>query len=90
MYETSKLRGRIVEKFGSQIKFANAVGCSLSFLSQYLNGRKKLDQPTMEKWMIALEIDPADIYEYFFIGLPFIAISFWGFGDSFFFHKKPP
>lgn len=67
MYETSKLRGRIVEKFGSQIKFANAVGCSLSFLSQYLNGKKKLDQPTMEKWMMALEIDPADIYEYFFI-----------------------
>lgn len=67
MYETSKLRGRIVEKFGSQIKFAKAADCSLSFLSQYLNGKKKLNQPTMEKWIIVLEIDPAEIYDYFFV-----------------------
>ncbi len=67
MYETSKLRGRIIEKFGSQGRFAKVVNCSLSFLSQYLNGKKKLKQPTMEKWIIALEIDPVDIYDYFFV-----------------------
>ena len=67
MYDTSKLRGRIVEKFGSQGKFAECVGCSLSFLSQYLNGKKKLDQPTMDKWVNALDIDSVDIYNYFFV-----------------------
>lgn len=67
MYETSKLRGRIVEKYGSQAKFAEAVGCSLSFLSQYLNGKKKLNQPRMDKWVEALDIDSDDIYDYFFV-----------------------
>lgn len=67
MYETSKLRGRIVEKYGSQGKFAEKVGCSLSFLSQYLNGKKKLDQPTIDKWVDALDIESSDIYGYFFV-----------------------
>lgn len=66
MYETSKLRGRIVEKFGSQSRFAEEVHCSLSFLSQYLNGKKKLDQPTMDKWANILDIPGGEIYEYFF------------------------
>lgn len=66
MFDTSKLRGRIVEKYGSQGRFADAVGCSLSFLSQYLNGKKKLDQPRIDKWVNALDIDSADIYNYFF------------------------
>lgn len=66
MFETSKLRGRIVEKYGSQVRFADAVGCSLSFLSQYLNGKKKLDQARIDKWANALDIDSADIYNYFF------------------------
>jgi transcriptional regulator with XRE-family HTH domain len=67
VYETSKLRGRIVEKYGSQSKFAEKVGCSLSFLSQYLNGKKKLDQPTIDKWVDALDIESSDIYGYFFV-----------------------
>lgn len=67
MYETSKLRGRIVEKFGSQGNFAKAVNCSLSFLSQYLNGKKKLDQPTMDKWIETLDIECDEIQSYFFV-----------------------
>ena len=66
MYDTSKLRGRIVEKYGSLGKFADVVGCSLSFLSLYINGKKKLDQPRIDKWVTALDIDSADIYSYFF------------------------
>lgn len=67
LYETAKLRGRIIEKYGSQGEFAKIVGCSLSFLSQYLNGKKKLDQPTIDKWANALDIESVDIYNYFFI-----------------------
>lgn len=67
MYDTSKLRGRIVEKYGSLGKFAEVVGCSFSFLSQYINGKKKLDQPRIDKWANALDIESADIYNYFFV-----------------------
>jgi hypothetical protein len=66
MFETSKLRGRIIEKFGSQQAFAKAAKNSVSFISQYLNGRKFLDQRTMEKWIDLLEIPAAEISSYFF------------------------
>lgn len=66
MYETSKLRGRIVEKFGSLQEFSRAAKCSYSFLSQYMNGKKVLKQPTMERWIELLDIDSPDIKAYFF------------------------
>lgn len=65
-YDTSKLRGRIVEKFGTLTAFSEAAECSYSFLSQYMNGKKKLDQPTMEKWIDLLDIDGPDIRPFFF------------------------
>lgn len=66
MYDTSKLRGRIIEKFGSLMEFSKAAKCSYSFLSQYMNGKKVLNQPTMEKWIDLLYIDAVDIRAYFF------------------------
>lgn len=66
MFETSKLRGRIIEKFGSQNAFAAACGNSISFISQYLNGHKILDQKTMNKWIELLEIPATEIDLYFF------------------------
>ena len=66
MYETNKLRGRIVEKFGSQKEFSKVANCSLSFLSQYLNGKFTINQKTMDKWIEILEIPSEDIHEYFF------------------------
>ena len=66
MYDTSKLRGRIVEKYGSQTAFAEAAGNSVSFISQYMNGKKQLDQTTMDKWIDALDIADDDIRAYFF------------------------
>lgn len=66
MYDTSKLRGRIIEKYGSQNAFAEAVGRSISFVSQYLNGKVILDQDTMDKWAESLDIDISDIPTYFF------------------------
>jgi len=66
MYDTSKLRGRIIEKFGSQNAFANAVNRSISFVSQYLNGKVNLDQKTIDEWSNILEISIADIPAYFF------------------------
>lgn len=66
MYDTSKLRGRIIEKYGSLGNFAEVVNCSRSFLSLYMNGKKKLDQPRIDKWMDALSIERTDVYKYFF------------------------
>ena len=66
MFDTSKLRGRIVEKYGSQSAFADAVGNSVSFISQYMNGKKQLDQTTMNKWIEALDIPDDEIRAYFF------------------------
>ena len=66
MFETSKLRGRIIEKYGSQKAFAKAANNSVSFISQYLNGGKFLDQRTMEKWINLLEIPASEISAYFF------------------------
>lgn len=66
MFDTSKLRGRIVEKYGSQASFSKAVNNSLSYISQYLNGKKMLSQKTIDKWAAALEISSEDIPDYFF------------------------
>ena len=66
MYETSKLRGRIIEKFGTLGNFATEAHVSMSFLSQYMNGKKKLDQPTISKWAALLELEDKDIPAYFF------------------------
>lgn len=66
MFETDKLRGRIVEKFGSQNAFAAASGNSISFISQYLNGHTVLDQKVMVRWIELLEIPDAEIDQYFF------------------------
>lgn len=67
MFENNKLRGRIVEKYGTLKAFSKIVNCSLSFLSLYFHGKKKLDQPTMAKWIEALEIEPEEVYDYFFV-----------------------
>lgn len=66
MFDTNKLRGRIIEKFGSQNAFSAASGNSISFISQYLNGKTYLDQKIMAKWIEILEIPDAEIDAYFF------------------------
>lgn len=66
MFETSKLRGRIVEKFGTLKAFSKAVHNSESFISQYMNGKKILDQKMIDSWASALEIPATEYDEYFF------------------------
>lgn len=66
MFDTSKLRGRIVEKFGTIGAFSKAAKSSLSFVSQYLNGKKFLDQRTLMRWAELLEIQNSEIDVYFF------------------------
>ena len=67
MFETQKLRGRIVEKFGTLKAFAKAVNSSESFVSQYMNGKKILDQKRIVVWAKALEIENDEYDDYFFV-----------------------
>ena len=65
-YETSKLRGRIVEKFGTVDAFSQAASLTRASISDYLNGKKYLNQKDMYEWIKLLEIDKSEIFDYFF------------------------
>lgn len=68
MFETSKLKRLIYEKYGTQAQFAKAAGCSGATVSAYLSGETKtLAQQTIEKWADALNICAEDIKTFFFV-----------------------
>ena len=66
MYDTSKLRGRIVEKYGTQLAFSRAINGSMGFISEYLQGHRTLSQSTITKWADALDISAEEIPIFFF------------------------
>lgn len=61
-----KLRGRIVEKFGTFEQFANALGISRPTLSLKLGGRVDWSSEQIEKAIALLDLKKDDIGEYFF------------------------
>jgi len=61
-----KLKGRIIEKFGSQEQFASHLSISNQTLSKKMNGRSGFSQADMIKWCRALDIDIKDVGLYFF------------------------
>jgi len=61
-----KLRGLIVEKFGSNKAFAEAVGCCDVTVSNYLSGARIINRVTIQKWCEALDIPKEEIADYFF------------------------
>lgn len=65
-YKYRKLRGRIVEKYGSQEKFSKVLGLSKTSLSLKLNGKTGFSQADMIKWSQLLDIDISECGEYFF------------------------
>ncbi len=66
MYETAKLRGKIIEVFGTQRAFADAVHRTNSYVSLYLTGKSTLDQKTIDDWTEVLKLNADDIPDYFF------------------------
>ena len=67
MFETSKLRGRIVEKYKYLGEFAKAIGKELRFVSAYLNNQRNLSQQDIVDWAKALDISDEEISLYFFV-----------------------
>lgn len=60
------LKGRIVQKFGTQGDFAKALGKTEQTVTAKLNGRSQFSQNDIVDWCNALEIDAQSIGEYFF------------------------
>ena len=69
MKENAKLRGRIVEKYGSQARFAARIGKSEQTVTAKLNGKAGLSQDDIVEWSNALDIAANDVGEYFFTHL---------------------
>lgn len=65
-YSYSKLRGRIIEKYGTQEKFARELGISKNSLSLKMNGKTSFSQEDVIKWCTLLNIATENIGEYFF------------------------
>lgn len=66
MFDYSKLRGRIIEKFGTCRKFASSIGTSEHSVSFKLTGRSMFSQHDIIKWSESLDIGQEDIPAYFF------------------------
>ena len=65
-YNYSSLSGKIVEKFGTQYRFAEAMGLSEHTISQKLNKKQQWKQNEILKACELLEIRKEEIPKYFF------------------------
>lgn len=65
-YNYAKLLGRIVEKVGTQSKFADQMGLSERSVSLKLNGKVSWKQSEIAKACEVLEIASVEIPLYFF------------------------
>ena len=65
-YDYSKLRGRIIEKYGTLSKFAEVLGTSLVVVSNKMNNKTSFSRADMEQWAGLLEISGNEYDLYFF------------------------
>lgn len=63
----SKLKGRIIEKFGTQKKFAEALGVSNNLVSLKMQKRCEFSKEDMLRWGELLDIPPEQFYDFFFL-----------------------
>lgn len=66
MFDMSRLRGRIIEKYGTIGRFAEHTSRKFQFISNVLNGKSLLNQEDMDEWITLLDISDSDIAVYFF------------------------
>ena len=65
-FNYAKLKGRIVEKYGTQGRFAEELGVAQNTVSRKLNGENSFTRNDMLIWAELLEIDRSKIGSYFF------------------------
>ena len=66
MYSYSKLKGRIVERYGTQANFACKLGISKNSMSKKLTGKTEFSQSDTIRWAELLGIEKGEYEEYFF------------------------
>lgn len=65
-FDYSKLKGRIIEKYGKQAAFAKAIGISEHTMSFKLNGKNCFTQNEIKSICEKLTIPILEIGDYFF------------------------
>lgn len=65
-YDYSKLNGRIKEKFGTNGKFAMALGLSEHSFSKKITNKTRFKQSEITKSCELLEIPVSEVGDYFF------------------------
>lgn len=65
-YTYNKLRGRIVERYRTQEAFAQEIGITKNALSRKMTGKAGISQEDIAKWCQLLDIQIAEIGEFFF------------------------
>ena len=65
-FSYSKLKGRIVEVYGSQAEFAKAYGISENVLSRKMRNKTRFTSDDIIRMTEMLDIDIADVGAYFF------------------------
>lgn len=65
-FSFAKLRGRIIEKYGSQTAFVKAFGVSENTFSQKMNNKVRFSGDDILRIIELLDIPKNEIGEYFF------------------------
>ena len=65
-YKYNKLRGRIIEKYGSITAFCEHLDISMNSVSKKMTGKAGFSQGDITEWSKLLEIDPQEYGAYFF------------------------
>lgn len=60
------LRVRIIQKYGSQARFAKSIGKTEQTVTAKLNDRSQFTQGDILEWCNALDITAEDVGKYFF------------------------
>ena len=66
IFDLSKLKGRIVEKYETYTAFADRLGISSQQLSPKLNGKTAITKEDIVEWCELLDISRDEIGVYFF------------------------
>lgn len=65
-FDYAKLKGKIIEKYGSQLEFSKAFGVSENTLSMKLNNKVRFTSDDIIKITDMLDIEKVDVGIYFF------------------------
>lgn len=65
-FNHQKLKGKIVERYGTQNAFAAELGVSKQTISKKMRNKSPISPDEIDKWKKLLKINDDEINEYFF------------------------